>query len=44
MEENDLAKFSKFLGFPTEGLEKYILDFFWLKSKREGREFIEKLF
>ena len=28
LEESDLARFSKFLWFPIEGLEKDILDFF----------------
>ncbi|RVW75252.1 hypothetical protein CK203_047132 [Vitis vinifera] len=32
-EESDLAKFSQFLGFPTEGLEKEILNFLRLKFK-----------
>ncbi|RVW91098.1 hypothetical protein CK203_039968 [Vitis vinifera] len=38
-EESDLAKFSLFLGFSTEGLEEEILDFL-LKSGKEGREFM----
>ena len=42
-EESDLARFSKFLGFPTEGLEKDIW-IFWLKSEREGKESTTKLF
>ena len=36
-EESDLAKFSKFLGFPTEGLEKDILDFLVKIRKRRER-------
>ena len=37
-EESDLARFSKFLGFSTEGLEKDILDF--LVKIRKRRESI----
>ena len=37
-EESSLAKFNKFLGFPTEGLEKEILDF--LIKIRKRREMI----
>ncbi|RVW19486.1 hypothetical protein CK203_114083 [Vitis vinifera] len=36
-EESDLAKFSHFLGFSTEGLEKEILDFFIKIRKRKER-------
>ena len=36
-EESSLAKFSKFLGFPTEGLEKEILGFFIKIRKRRER-------
>ena len=36
-EESDLARFSKFLGFPTEGLEKDILDFLVKIRKRRER-------
>ena len=36
-EESDLAKFSLFLGFSTEGLEKEILDFFIKIRKRRER-------
>ena len=36
-EESDLAKFSKFLGFSTEGLEKEILDFLVKIRKRRER-------
>ena len=32
-EESSLAKFSNFLGFPTEGLEKEILGFFYKDQK-----------
>ncbi|RVX22984.1 hypothetical protein CK203_008182 [Vitis vinifera] len=39
-EESDLAKFSQFLGFPTEGLEKEILKF--LSQIRKRREKIHK--
>ena len=36
-EESSLAKFSKFLGFPTEGLEKEILGFLIKIRKRRER-------
>ena len=36
-EESDLAKFSLFLGFSTEGLEKEILDFLIKIRKRRER-------
>ena len=36
-EESDLAKFSKFLGFSIEGLEKEILDFLVKIRKRRER-------
>ena len=36
-EESDLAKFSKFLGFSTEGLEKDIVDFLVKIRKRRER-------
>ena len=36
-EESDLAKFIKFLGFSTEGLEKDILDFLVKIRKRRER-------
>ncbi|WJZ81158.1 hypothetical protein VitviT2T_001013 [Vitis vinifera] len=45
-EESDLAKFSHFLGFPTEGLEKEILKFLsQIKKRREkihSKELLEK--
>ena len=37
LEESSLAKFSKFLGFPTEGLEKEILGFLIKIRKRRER-------
>ena len=37
LEESSLAKFSKFLGFPTEGLEKEILGFLIKIRKRWER-------
>ena len=36
-EESDLARFSQFLGFPTEGLEKDILEFMVKIRKRRER-------
>ena len=36
-EESELAKFSKFLGFSTEGLEKEILDFLIKIQKRREK-------
>ena len=36
-EESNLAKFNKFLGFPTEGLEKEILGFLIKIRKRRER-------
>ncbi|RVW65349.1 hypothetical protein CK203_022060 [Vitis vinifera] len=39
-EESDLAKFSLFLGFSTEGLEEEILDFL-MKIRKRRREFME---
>ena len=36
-EESDLARFSKFLGFSTEGLEKDILEFLVKIRKRRER-------
>ena len=36
-EESDLARFSQFLGFSTEGLEKYILEFLVKIRKRRER-------
>jgi len=45
-EESDLAKFSHFLGFPTEGLEKEILKFLsQIRKRREkihSKELLEK--
>ena len=45
-EESGLAKFSQFLGFPTEGLEKEILNFFTkIRKRREkihSKELLEK--
>ena len=45
-EESDLAKFSQFLGFPTEGLEKEILKFLsQIRKRREkihSKELLEK--
>ena len=45
-EESGLAKFSQFLGFPTEGLEKEILNFFTkIRKRREkihSKERLEK--
>ena len=35
-EESSLAKFSHFLGFSTEGLEKEILNFFYQNKKETG--------
>ena len=37
-EESSLAKFSYFLGFPTEGLEKEILGFFYQDQKKAGKD------
>ena len=45
-EESGLAKFSQFLGFPTEGLEKEILNFLTkIRKRREkihSKELLEK--
>ena len=45
-EKSDLAKFSKFLGFSTEGLEKDIMDFLVkIRKRRESvhiKTFLEK--
>ena len=41
--ESDLARFSKFLGFLTEGLEKDILDFLVKIQKRRERVHIKTL-
>ena len=45
-EESGLARFSKFLGFPTEGLEKEILNFLTkIRKRREkihSKELLEK--
>ncbi|KAL6332553.1 hypothetical protein AAG906_008973 [Vitis piasezkii] len=45
-EESGLARFSQFLGFPTEGLEKEILNFLTkIRKRREkihSKEFLEK--
>ena len=44
-EESSLARFNNFLGFSTEGLEKDILDFFFIsKLEKEEREFIVKVY
>ena len=40
-EESSLAKFSKFLGFSTEGLEKEILGFL-SKIRKDGKGYIAK--
>ena len=37
-EESSLAKFSYFLGFPTEGLEKEILGFFYQDQKEAAKD------
>ncbi|RVW21967.1 hypothetical protein CK203_107759 [Vitis vinifera] len=42
-EESELARFSHFLGFSTEGLEKDILEFM-VKIRREEKEFQAKLY
>ncbi|RVW92334.1 putative ribonuclease H protein [Vitis vinifera] len=42
-EESSLAKFSHFLGFPTEGLEKEILSFFIKIRKRREKIHSKKL-
>ena len=39
-EESELARFSQFLGFPTAGLEKEILDF--MVKIRERREKVHR--
>ena len=46
-EESILAKFSHFLGFSTEGLEKEILSFFFIKIRKRwerihSKELVEK--
>ncbi|KAJ9682841.1 hypothetical protein PVL29_018713 [Vitis rotundifolia] len=42
-EESSLAKFSQFLGFPTEGLEKEILSFLTKIRKRRERIYSKEL-
>ncbi|RVX22754.1 hypothetical protein CK203_008374 [Vitis vinifera] len=42
-EESSLAKFSYFLGFPTEGLEKEILGFFYQDQKKAGKDTQQRL-
>ena len=37
-EKSSLAKFSHFLGFSTEGLEKEILSFFYQNQKETGED------
>ena len=45
-EESELAKFSKFMGFSTEGLEKEILDFLIkirkIREKVHNKNLLEK--
>ena len=43
-EESSLARFSHFLGFSTEGLEKDILDFLVKIRKKKRRDFVVKVY